>query len=247
METKSSHITKSALACIATVALSVSPVFAATHQSNQTTTTSPSVSKTTDMMALIQEVNPYITTAQNGTESISNANLKKLKLNSDEISFVKRGIEKYNKYVLAGAVNSASHLNASFSSPDLQSMPLAINSASSLSIPSSTGGLPYYWFTAGTPEYASFYYWWGKLTVLNELATQHLEGALNAVAGGAGAAAAATVWIPFMGQADAAFLGAFSGLTWASAGFLQARDNGYGDSIKYLGGSVPYWAYPNTP
>jgi hypothetical protein len=45
-EMKSSHITKSALACIATVTLSVSPVFAATHQSNHTTITSSFISHT---------------------------------------------------------------------------------------------------------------------------------------------------------------------------------------------------------
>lgn len=66
------------------------------------------------------------------------------------------------------------------------------------------------------------------------------------VGAGATISAAATVWIPFLGQADAGILGIVAGVSWGYSGFLQYRDRGYGDTIKYFG-SVPYWAYPNTP
>ncbi|MNW07552.1 hypothetical protein D3C71_2041890 [compost metagenome] len=65
------------------------------------------------------------------------------------------------------------------------------------------------------------------------------------IAGGAGVTAAATAWIPFLGQADAAILGVFSGVTWATAGFLQYVDDGYGVTVVYAL-DVPDYCYHNS-
>ncbi|WP_155983879.1 hypothetical protein [Paenibacillus sp. 1-18] len=182
---------------------------------------------------VVSKVSPYVETEPNGTVKVIKKDLINIGLTDEQVQMVKKQINEYNQLITDGKVDPTTHmLKSSTSSSEVQTM-------------STTNGIPSSWFTSSPADMKEFHYWWGYEDTYNELGTQHLEGALNMIAGGAGAAAAAPLWVPFLGEGAVGILGTFSGVTWATAGYLQYRDNGYGDTVVYAL-AVPDYAYGNS-